>query len=267
MRQIIPGLSVVPVRSPTLPPATHTNAWLLGDKRVVVVDPAGAWSEERQRLADALSHLEVAAIFLTHHHIDHIGGAVDLRERTGAPIFSHAHTAEQVDFEVDEILNEGDVVKTDAGDWQVLHTPGHARGHLCLHGEQGHLVAGDMVAGEGTIVLDPPEGNLGDYLTSLARLRDLNPTALLPAHGPELLDSVAYLQHYIDHRHSRTVQVQQVLTDFSKPALPRELVPIIYPDIPVFIHPIAARQVLCHLQWLQAEGVVVCAEDRFEMTR
>lgn len=256
-RALAPGLSVVPVRSPTLPPATHTNAWLLGRAAVVVVDPAGVWSEPQEHLAEALSSLSVDAIFLTHHHPDHIGGAEDLRRRTGAPILAHAHTAAQVDFEVDQLLDEGDVVKTDAGDWSVLHTPGHARGHLCLHGPGGHLVAGDMVAGEGTIVLDPPEGNLGDYITSLERLRALNTTALLPAHGPELTDPTALLTHYIDHRHRRTGQVQAALQQLGRPASPLALVPIIYPDIPTFIHPIAARQVLCHLQWLEERGAVV----------
>ncbi len=266
MRAIAPGLSVVPVRSPTLPPATHTNAWLLGDRRVVVVDPAGAWSEERQRLADALSGLTVAAIFLTHHHHDHIGGAEDLRSRTGAPILAHSHTAAQVDFTVDQILDEGDVVRTDAGEWLVLHTPGHARGHLCLHGPGGHLVAGDMVAGEGTIVLDPPEGDLSDYLASLDRLRALGCTALLPAHGPELTDPFALLSHYIDHRHGRTRQVRDALRAVGRPAEPMALVPIIYPDIPAFIHPIAARQVLCHLQWLQATGAVSRLPEGFVLS-
>ncbi|MFT5685825.1 MAG: ribonuclease/clavin/mitogillin [Myxococcota bacterium] len=265
-RLIAPGLSVVPVRSPTLPPATHTNAWLLGSREVVVVDPAGAWAEPRQHLADELSGLTVAAIFLTHHHLDHIGGVEDLRKRTGAPVLAHAHTAAQVDFPVDQILDEGDVVKTDAGDWTVLHTPGHARGHLCLHGPGGYLVAGDMVAGEGTIVLDPPEGNLGDYLTSLERLRAMNTTALLPAHGPELTDPTALLTYYINHRHSRTVQVQDALRQVGRPAQPMTLVPIIYPDIPTFIHPIAARQVLCHLQWLQAQGAVTGSPDGFALS-
>lgn len=255
-RVLASGLSVVPVRSPTLPPATHTNAWLLGTRQVVVVDPAGAWEAPRQALRDALDGVEVAAIFLTHHHPDHIGGVADLRARTGAPVLAHQHTAAQVDFEIDQLLDEGDVLETDAGSWQVLHTPGHARGHLCLHREDGYIVAGDMVAGEGTIVLDPPEGNLADYLFQLDRLRALDAATLLPAHGPELTDPRAYLTHYIEHRHSRTQQVLAALQRMKGPAQPGALVPIIYPDIPLFVHPIAARQVLCHLQWLVEQGTI-----------
>lgn len=246
---------MVPVRSPTLPPATHTNAWVLGEKRVTIIDPAGLWSAEQQALADALADVEVAGIFLTHHHPDHIGGAEDLRRRTSAPIIAHAHTAAMVDFPVDEIVDAGAVLETDAGQWLAMHTPGHARGHLCLRRESGHMIAGDMVAGVGTIVLDPPEGHLADYLASLATMRRLKPSVLLPAHGPEITDAVAYLQHYIDHRHARTAQIRAALA--TQAATIQALVPIIYPDIPAFIHPVAARQVLCHLQWLAAAGEVV----------
>ena len=136
----------------------------------------------------------------------------------------------------------------------VLHTPGHARGHLCLLAQDRYLVAGDMVAGEGTIVLDPPEGHLGDYIHSLTRLAELEPQTLLPAHGPEISPGVPYLKQYIDHRHMRTKQIQQALIDWDGPARPIDLVPFIYPDIPKFVHPLAARQVRCHLHWLCEQG-------------
>ena len=265
-RSLAPGLSVVPIRSPTLPPATHTNAWILGRQKVVVVDPAGTWEEPRKVLLDALEGLEVAAIFLTHHHPDHIGGVEDLRSRTGAPVLAHQHTASQVDFAIDQLLEDGDVVETDDAAWRILHTPGHARGHLCLHRDDGHIVAGDMVAGKGTIVLDPPEGNLADYLFQLDRLRELDSTTLLPAHGPELSDPRSYLTHYIDHRHSRTNQVLAALRSVDGPAKPSALVPIIYPDIPVFVHPIAARQVLCHLQWLAGQGAVTASPAGYRVS-
>lgn len=250
-----PGVSVVALRTPTLPPATHTNAWLLGEQRLTVVDPASPWPEEQQALAEALADREVERIFLTHHHPDHIGGVVDLAARTGAPIFAHPATAARVPFPVDVLLDEGDTLHTDGQDWAVLHTPGHASGHLCLwHAPSGQLVAGDMVAGEGTIVLDPPEGQLGRYLDSLARLRALAPTALLPAHGPAIHEAVALLGAYIAHRHMRSGQILRALAD--GPADADALAPRIYPDLPPAFLFIGARQILCHLEQLAATGQV-----------
>ncbi len=258
----VPGLSVVPVLTPTLPPATHTNAVVLGHRAVTVIDPASPWEDEQQRLADALSEVEVQAILLTHHHPDHVGGVEDLRRRTGAPVLAHPATAERVPFAVDQLLLDGDVYETDAGAWRVLHTPGHAAGHLCLERE-GVVVAGDMVAGVGTIVLDPPEGDLGLYLASLERLRALNPRVLFPAHGPALTEAVATLDTYIAHRHARTAQVRAALAQ-REPAAPSDLVTLIYPDLHPFMRPVAARQVLCHLRWLCVQGEALEIEtDRF----
>ena len=257
------GVGVFPVRTPTLPPATHTNVWVLGDHHVIIVDPASPYPEEQERLDAAMEMYMVESIFLTHHHLDHVGGAEDLRARTGARILAHALTAERVGFEIDQIVEDGEILATDAGFWKAIHTPGHATGHLCLlNSGAGCLVAGDMVAGIGTILLDPPEGNLGLYLDSLAQLKALEPQMLLPAHGPPIEDGVGCLQEYIDHRHMRTDQVRATLRE-RPGSKPSDLVPRIYADLPSSFYGIAARQVLCHLQWLHAQGEVRLEDERF----
>lgn len=260
---IAEGVGVFPVKTPTLPPATHTNAWVIGDHHVIVVDPASPYPEEQRRLDQAMEMFMVEKIVLTHHHLDHVGGAEDLRAKTGAPIAAHALTAARVGFKVDEILEDGDFLSTDAGFWRVIHTPGHATGHICLHNPgPGLMIAGDMVAGVGTILLDPPEGNLGMYLDSLEQLKRLEPKTLLPAHGPPIEQGVACLQQYIDHRNLRTQQIMKVLR--TRPAAkPSDLVPVIYTELPRSFYPIAARQVLCHLQWLLAQGEVRLDSERF----
>jgi ribonuclease/clavin/mitogillin len=263
---IIDGIRVVPVRTPTLPPATHTNVWILGDHHVTVIDPASPYPDEQDRLDTILEMYMVEKIVLTHHHADHVGGAEDLRKRTGARIAAHPLTAERVGFTVDELLEDGDVFGTDAGVWRAIHTPGHATGHLCFYNAGMGLVAGDMVAGIGTILLDPPEGNLALYLDSLSMLRDLKPERLLPAHGPHIEDAVGCLSHYIHHRHQRTEQITRALAD-SGPASAEDLVAAVYRDaIPKAFYPIAARQVLCHLQWLDTMGTVRC-DDGVYMLR
>ncbi len=262
---IAEGVRVIPVRTPTLPPATHTNVWLLGDHHVTVIDPASPYPDEQERLDDILEMYMVERIVLTHHHQDHVGGAVDLRARTGVRIAAHRATAQRVPFEVDEFIEDGDVLGTDAGVWTAVHTPGHAPGHLCFHNPGLGLVVGDMVTGIGTILLDPPEGVLSEYLASLQALLDLAPTRLYPAHGPHIEDGQACLQHYISHRNTRTEQIVRALAKLGA-CMAQELVEHVYQDeIPATYHPIAARQILCHLQWLEEHNQVVSDGERFAL--
>jgi glyoxylase-like metal-dependent hydrolase (beta-lactamase superfamily II) len=262
-KTIIDGVRVIPVRSPTLPPATHTNVWVLGDHHVTIVDPASPYPDEQERMDELLEETMVERIVLTHHHVDHVSGALAIQATTGAKIAAHPLTAELIDITVDEILNEGDVIGTDAGFWRVLHTPGHAPGHICLYNAGiGTVVAGDMVAGTGTILIDPSEGDLGQYLDSLNRLKELNPRRLLPAHGPVLESAIERLDEYISHRHMRTEQIASALA--VKPSTPIELAQTIYASlIPASYMPMAARQVLAHLNWLEAQGRVVADGQRF----
>jgi endoribonuclease LACTB2 len=264
--RVCPGVQVVPVRSPTLPPATHTNVWILGEHHVTIVDPACPEEDEQERLDSILEMFMVERILLTHHHQDHIGGALAIKRTTGAKIAAHPATRDLLGFEVDELLDEGDGVATDSGAWRVLHTPGHAPGHIVLfNGGLSAMVAGDMVAGEGTILLDPPEGVLSQYLASLERMRDLKPSLLLPAHGPAITDGTTCLQHYIDHRHMRTEQIIAALA--AQPGMSAAVIASqIYATlIPAEFLPVATRQVLAHLHWLEAQGRAVNIDGSFHV--
>ena len=251
----------VALRSPTLPPATTTNCLLLGHQDYAIVDPASPWTEEQERLMAVVNQRREAGfnpscIALTHHHHDHVGGVMALKGQTGLPVLAHPRTAELLTntVEVDGFLEGGDVLETGELKWQVLHTPGHATGHLCFfHSETGECIVGDMLAGEGTIVLDPPEGDLSDYLHSLRRLMELDASLLYPAHGPALEDPHGILSHYIRHRLARTEQVAEEGRKKGR-FTPQDLVPEIYADIPKSYWPIAARQVLCHLLYLVEQG-------------
>ncbi|MEC7987856.1 MAG: MBL fold metallo-hydrolase [Myxococcota bacterium] len=241
------GLDRLPVPSPTLPPATHTNAWLLSKE--LVVDPAAVRPAVQEELVEILSDLPIQKIFLTHHHHDHIGSATLLRKHLNIPICCSKRTAEQLPFSVDILLQEGDMVQLSYENWMVYETPGHAQGHLCLFSPK-HLdiIAGDMVAGEGTILLAPPEGNLKDYLQQLKRLQTLEPIRLLPAHGPAIQPAIPYLQEYIDHRLMRTEQLRSVLS--RQPQTTMAIAKRIYTELPPAFLPLAAKQMQCHLEYL-----------------
>ena len=253
----LPGLAVVPLRVPTLPPATHCNCVVLGDEQVIVVDPASPYADEQARLARWLEGRDVVAIWLTHHHADHVSGAAALRRATGAPICAHPATTEAlgVSLPVDQPLFDGDAVPLGEHTWEVLHTPGHTRGHVALRDlERRVVVAGDLVAGQGSVVIDPPQGNLADYLGSLGRLMAEGLSAIVPAHGPVLPDGEGKLLADIAHRMEREQQVLAGLV--GGPARSIDLVPAIYPQVPPVFHALAARQVLAHLLKLEAEGRV-----------
>ena len=136
---------------------------------------------------------------------------------------------------------------------KVHHTPGHTSGHLCFEVEStGDLIAGDMVAGFGTIVIDPPEGDMDHYLASLDRLRELAPRTLFVGHGAPFLDSVIKLTEYRDHRLAREAQILACWEDGERDAV--AMIPRVYPEIAPAVVPLAERQILAHLVRLERLG-------------
>jgi ribonuclease/clavin/mitogillin len=282
--ELRPGVLMFPLATRTLPPALTTNAYLLGFGDAVLVDPGAADPAEIERLAAALDAARerlgrrVTAIWLTHHHPDHVAGVPALRQRLGVPVLAHpvtaAHLAAHVAVGgmngtggmggmggVDGTLADGQQVtlagqgRPEAPDMlvQVVHTPGHARGHLCfLELGQRSLLAGDMVAGLGTIVVDPPEGDMDDYLASLAKLVALAPRTLFPGHGPAVKNAVPKLREYIEHRLWREGRVLAAWREGRRD--PEAMLPTVYDDVPREAHPLAARQILAHLARLRRAG-------------
>lgn len=256
-----PWLRRFAVRTPTLPPATHTNVYVVGEQDLAIVDPASPWDEEQaalDRFLDALAPARPTAILLTHHHVDHVSGAAHLAERRGLPIWAHRETARLLEgrLPVARLIEEGERLPFGPDGLLALHTPGHAPGHLVFLDERsGSAIAGDMVASIGTIIIDPSEGDMRAYLASLERLRALPLRALLPAHGEPITQPHALLGFYIAHRLEREARVVSALD--AGAATVMDLVPRAYPDVPREIYPLAARSLLAHLLKLRAEGRAV----------
>lgn len=264
------GVKLFPQRTLTLPPATHTNAYVLGTKELIVIDPGAADDAETDRLVALVEQLKsegavLKACVLTHHHGDHVGGLAHFVARLKCPVWAHARTADRLRVKTDRLLVDSEVLQLDQTRWRVLHTPGHAQGHICLYDEASRAaIVGDMVAGVGTIVIDPPEGEMGDYLTQLRRLEALPVTTLYASHGPAIPDGPGKLADYLKHRLWREEKVLAALG--AGPVTLEELVPRAYDDVTAFVLPIAERSTLAILGKLINEQRVTLADGRYRLS-
>jgi len=142
-----------------------------------------------------------------------------------------------------------------------MHTPGHARGHLCFHDESsGALISGDNIVGFGSVLIDPPDGNMRDYLDSLRRMRALpNLTVLFGGHGPAVANPYEKIDEYISHRLQREELILAAVREGH--ATLKEIVARVYTDVHPKAHAMAERAVLAHLEKLEADGLVVQTSD------
>jgi endoribonuclease LACTB2 len=257
---VAPGIRVLALRTPTLPPAAHTNVYLVGPEGgpVAVVDPGSPYPDQQAILDAVLASLPIELVLLTHHHGDHVGGAVALADRWGVPIAAHPATARRLAgrVAVTRMVEDGEVVHGAL----AVHTPGHAEGHLCFE-TTGATIAGDMVAGLGTILIDPSEGDMALYFGSLERLLDRPGGTLLPAHGPAIPDGHGKLREYLAHRKMREARVIEALG--SEPRTVDALVATAYSDTPKLLWPLAERSLLAHLAKLVREGRAQMVGDRW----
>ncbi|WP_437607007.1 MBL fold metallo-hydrolase [Sorangium sp. So ce834] len=265
-RAIAAGAEAFAARTPTLPPATHTNSYALGGREVLLVEPATPYEDERRAWLAWARGLagqgrSIVAIAVTHHHADHVGGARFFAAELGVPIWAHAEAAPRLPgVPVARRLSDGEVVRLDGPAptaLRVLHTPGHAPDHLCFLDEaRGILVCGDMVAGVGTILIDPREGDMAVYLAQLDRLAALGARVALPAHGEPIDAPEALFRRYVAHRHMREQRVLEALEAAAGEggASLEALLPVAYADTAPLAWPIARLSLEAHLIKLEREG-------------
>jgi glyoxylase-like metal-dependent hydrolase (beta-lactamase superfamily II) len=268
-----PDVQLVPLAASALPPSTHTNAYLVGRDPAYLIDPGPENPEEQQRLFDVLDSqsalgYRLAAVVLTHHHRDHVGAARVCSERYGVPIWTHELTALALKDKraVARQLREGD--RLDLGEapdghpWflDVLHTPGHAAGHLAFYEPHYRLLfAGDMVSTQSSILIVPPDGDLATYLASLRRLRDLDCRLLFPAHGSPSAQPAKTLDECLSHRAKREQQLLEALA--TGPRTVRELLDELYRGTPTSLQRMADLQIRAGLHKLRCESrIEVCGE-------
>ncbi|MEV8636749.1 MBL fold metallo-hydrolase [Streptosporangium sp. NPDC051023] len=226
-----------------------TNTWVIGGgEDVLVVDPGPDDESHLRRVTGHLEGRRVEAVLLTHGHDDHSGGAGRFAELVGAPVRAldprHRLGAEG--------LADGDVLTVGGLELHVVGTPGHSFDSLCFWlPEDEAVLTGDTVLGRGTTVI-APDGDLGDYLRSLDRLRAtverVGARALLPGHGPVLPDPIGALDGYIAHRRQRLDQIRQARKQGATTV--REIVEIVYAEVDRSLWPAAEMSVRAQLSYL-----------------
>lgn len=272
LEQLAPGVGRLLAHNPSPYTYTGTQTYLAGKDEVIVVDPGPAMDDHVDAIIAAIAGRPVLAIACTHTHRDHSPAAAPLKQRIGAPIVGcaplslesvgpRADAAFDGDYAPDRVLTDGDGIDfADGTRFVAVATPGHTSNHLC-YAYQGSLFTGDHVMGWSTTVVVPPDGDMGDFMASLEKLRQRDDVIFYPAHGPPITNPQQLLRGLIGHRMQRDKQILRLVRDglAEVPAI----VAAAYPGLDPRLVPAAGGSVTAHLMDLERRGLVHHEEERW----
>lgn len=259
-QEIAPGIRRIVARNGSRLTYRGTNTYLVDSPDgILVIDPGPADGEHAVDLLSATGG-QIAMVFVTHSHPDHIGALPELRQHLMVPVagFDKGHAST---FRPDIALRDGETLHGVT----AIHTPGHASDHLCFAMQDGVLFSGDHVMSWSTTVVSPPDGDMLSYVRSLERLLERNDRLYLPGHGPPFSDSHHFLEDLLNARQDRERAILRSVDrePRSTRALVRELYCYAHPEL----HGPAERIVNAHLLKLQAEGYVTCEGEIWRAIR
>jgi glyoxylase-like metal-dependent hydrolase (beta-lactamase superfamily II) len=244
-----------------------TNSYAIdaGRGEAVVIDPG----PDIERHVDALIEntrgrgLRITAIGITHGHPDHAPAARTLAAKTGATVYAHprSNVPHDCDLPLEQELRIAEL------SLRVVDAPGHTFDHVVFYEPQERvLFTGDVILGEGTVVIAPPGGAMRPYQRTLQRLANEFPEAaqILGGHGPRVDDPPAKIAEYIEHRRMREMELRRALATGPK-TIP-QLVLAIYGDDRPILRSAMARQMLAYLDALIDEDAVTATAAGRPMT-
>ncbi|CUX80125.1 MAG: hydroxyacylglutathione hydrolase [Roseibaca calidilacus] len=291
-RQMMPAtfidrdLALIRAENPSPMTAEGTNSYILGTTELAVIDPGPDDPAHLARLLDVIDGRRVAAILVTHSHMDHSPLAPRLSNATGAPVLAYGDShagrsaqmtalAAQLDigggegvdlgFAPHDTLQDGQILPLGADTITAIWTPGHMGNHMCFLWRD-HLFTGDHVMGWAPSLVSPPDGDMQAYMASLARLQGVAARLYHPGHGAIIDRPAARIAELVAHRVARERAILQELD--KAPADITSLVTRIYAGTPAALHKAAARNVFAHLADLHARAEVaatpkLCPEASF----
>lgn len=249
-----------------------TGVYIIGSGSVAVIDPGPMIESHFDALKRALEGETVSHVFVTHSHMDHSPLAHPLAEWAGCKVYAggpaiptesdvRMEAGDDLSFKPDEEVTDGQRFTGDGWTMEALATPGHTSHHFAYALlEENACFTGDHIMGWSTTVISPPDGDMGDYLASLEKIRERGFDTLWPTHGPPVTDDPsAFVQAYIDHRKKREAAILARLQAGDR-KIP-DMVKAIYCDVPKHLHPAACHSVLGHMIHLVKEGHVATGDD------
>lgn len=254
---------------------TGTCSYVVGRGKVAVIDPGPADEAHVAALMKGLEGETVEAIVVTHTHRDHSPGARLLQARTGAPIvgcdvhrvarplFSHEQTrldaSSDAEHAPQRVLADGETLEGDGWSLTAVATPGHTANHLAFALPQERaLFSGDHVMAWSTSIVAPPDGAMGDYMASLARVSERDDAVFWPGHGGPVTQPARFVRHLLTHRRQRETAILERVR--AGDGVISAIVPRLYEGLNPALHGAAALSVLAHIEDLVQRGVLVSEE-------
>jgi len=265
----MPGVRRMLCNNPSPFTFKGTVSYIIGRGKVAIVDPGPEDAAHSAALLDAVRGETVTHIFVTHTHRDHSPGVPAIKQATGALVLAEGpHRAARAlhvgdgprldasndtDFKPDRALADGEVVAGDGWTIEAITTPGHTANHMAFAFKEANVVlSGDHVMAWSTPVVSPPDGSMGDYMTSLQKLAKRTEPIYFPGHGPAVRSAPRFVAAYILHRKARETSILNQLAK-GETDIP-SVVGAIYANLDPRLVKAAGMSVLAHLEDLVARG-------------